>query len=376
MSLGTRSRRITFVLPALGIGGTEKQLALLFANKPAFMDGTQLEINTFLPASSKPIKQVFEDNNATITLINREQLSFPQFFLRLTRHYQGTRPQIVHTMLDSSTGTWGRAAAVLTGVPNIFHSDRSLANNGTQVHFLLRSFLDRRTTRFLPNAEAIAERLRASHVPPEKITIMSNALDLDRFSRSSVKSLRPELKLPADAVIAGYLGRFSKEKRLDLLLDSIMKIPLQHRPDRLLLAGDGPDMPNVARRVATEPWLAEHVVLLGSIENTPEFLATLDYLVLCSDTEGLPNAVLEAMAMTVPIVSTDVSDVPQLIEGAGFLARTGDANSLAAALLKMQQLSKGQRNRLGETGRCKVNKRHGHKAVAEAFWQAHLEVLK
>lgn len=375
MRAAARSRRITFVLPALGLGGAEKQLALLCAHRPDFMRGVDLEINTFLPASSQSIRQAFEEHDVRVTLINRELLSFPRFFLQLVQHYRESRPQIVHTLLDSSTGTWGRSAALLTGVPNIFHSDLSLATSGTRVHYLIRPFLDRRTTRFLPNAETIAERLRTSGVRAEQITLMPNALDLDRFAPATGRSLREDLGLAPDAVVAGFLGRFSRVKRLDLLLEAVTQLPLHDRPDCLLLAGDGPETRAVLQRVSADPWLSAHVKLLGAIENIPEFLATLDYLVLCSDTEGLPNAVLEAMAMKLPIVSTDVSDLPQLVADAGFLARAGDVRSLAAALSRMQSLSPSQRARLGEKARVKVEQRHELKSVAQAFWHAHYEVL-
>lgn len=367
--------KIVFVMNGFLLGGAEKQLATLFSARPSFMNEVEVEIITFLPTQSDLIADWFAEMGVKSTLINREAMSFPSFLWKLVTTIRSIRPQIVHTLLDSSTGTWGRLAARLAGVPYIFHSDLSLREDGTRIHFLLRPWLDRLTRRFLPNAEATAERLVRSGVPRQKIIVIPNGVDLAKFSPESISSPRAAWGIPDSALVAGFLGRFHPIKRLDLLLDAVAQLPDSDRPDYLVLGGDGPTMPMVRDRVASDPWLQKHCLLLGTVEDVPSFMTGIDYLVLCSDTEGLPNAVLEAMAMRRPVVATSVSDLPRLVSDIGFTAEPGNAASLAHALKQMRHLSPEQRVALGAKAQERVLAHYNLNAISERFWRAHLEVL-
>lgn len=372
----SQPKKIVFVMNGFMLGGAEKQLATLFSARPSFMNDIDVHIITFLPTRSPLIANWFAAMGVKSTLVNREAMAFPSFFWKLVKTIRSMRPQIVHTLLDSSTGAWGRLAAWMAGVPNIFHSDLSLREEGTRAHLLLRPYLDRLTRRFLPNAEATAERLMRSGVPREKILVIPNGVDLDKFSPESVGSPRTAWGIPDAAVVAGFLGRFHPIKRLDLLLDAVTRLPVDDRPDYLMLGGDGPTMPTVRERVAADPWLSERCRLLGEVTDVPGFMAGIDYLVLCSDTEGLSNAVLEAMAMQKPIVATNVSDLPKLIRNVGFTANVGDATSLAHALRQMRQLSAEERLAMGKAARDRVLAHYDLKVIGKRFWQAHLDVLE
>ncbi|MBS3967372.1 MAG: glycosyltransferase [Truepera sp.] len=357
------------------LGGAEKQLATLFSARPSFMNEVGVEIITFLPTQSDLIADWFAAMGVKSTLIDRQAMSFPSFFWKLVTTIRSIRPQIVHTLLDSSTGAWGRLAARLAGVPHIFHSDLSLREDGTRIHFLLRPWLDRLTRRFLPNAEATAERLVRSGVPREKIIVIPNGVDLAKFAPDTTPSPRAAWGIPASALVAGFLGRFHPIKRLDLLLDAVLQLPVSDRPDYLVLGGDGPTMPMVRERVASDPWLQNHCRLLGTVEDVPGFMTGVDYLVLCSDTEGLPNAVLEAMAMRRPVVATSVSDLPRLVSEIGFTAEPGNATSLALALRQMRHLPPEQRMAMGTKARERVLTHYDLNAISERFWRAHLEIV-
>jgi glycosyltransferase involved in cell wall biosynthesis len=367
--------KVVFVLSSYVVGGAERQLAALIANRPARTSGLRLETITFLPTGSPELAETFEALGVTNTLVNREALRFPAFLTRLVRVLRASRPDIVHTILDSSTGAWGRLAALLAGVRSIMHSDRSLMTQGTRAHFLLRPYLDRATARFLPNAEAIAERLVRSGVPRDKITVVPSGVDLTRFDPEHTASQRSAWGVPEHAVVAGFLGRFAAVKRLDVLLDAITSLSPDERPDHVVLAGNGPMTPQVEARVDSDPWLAEHCRLLGTVHDVTGFLASIDYLVLPSEIEGLPNVVLEAMAMRRPVVATRVSDVPTLLGDTGFLADPGEVASLREALRQMQSLTPAAREALGRRARARVEQRYDLRVVAERFWQAHLDLL-
>lgn len=367
--------RVVFVLSRFALGGAEKQLAALFERRPPSTGSLELHTITFQTPLSDAVAARFRAAGAHDTLVDRQASSFPVFFVRLLQTLRALRPNLVHTVLDASPGTWGRLAAWLTGVPVLVHSDLSLRPQGTRAHRLLRPWLDRRTDRFLPNAQAIAERLVATGVPRERIAVIPCGVDLTTFTSHPSRELRGAWGVPEGAVVAGFLGRFDPLKRLDVLLDAVLALPVAARPDRLVLGGDGPEWPRVEARIAGDPWLAERCRLVGAVHDVPAFLAAVDYLVLSSEVEGLPNVLLEAMAASRPVVATRVSDVPGLVEGVGFLAEPGDARSLAHAWGAMQALDPDARTALGRAGRARVEISYDLDRIATRFWNAHLELL-
>lgn len=366
---------IVFILPQYAVGGAEKQLANLIGHRPTHLSGVEVSTITFLPSVSSEVERMYEIAGARNILVNRESQPFPRFFLELVRAIRRSNPAIVSTFLDSSVGAWGRLAALMAGVPLIVHSDRLLTPEGTRAHYMLRPHLDRRTARFLPNANAIAQRLMADGVPGSKIVVMPNGVDLKVFDPASVASSRSQWGVPAQATVLGYLGRFAPQKRVDLLLRALVQLPEHERPDYVVLGGDGRTMPLAREIAASDPWLRERSIFLGTIDNTPGFLAGVDYLVLPTEAEGLPNVVLEAMAMGVPVVSTEVSDIPMLIGDTGLIARPSSVESLADSILDMQRRGATGREELSVAARRRIAQHYSQEAAAERFWKAHLDLL-
>jgi len=367
-----RRTDVSFVMAAYAMGGMELQLAALLRRRPAWAHGLAIEVVTLLPTESAKVEELFRDQGVTTTLIERSRLAFPVFMWRLIAHFRRTRPRIVHTQLDGSAGTWARLAAILTRVPAIVQSDLSLKVGGTPIQRRLRRFLDARTSLFLPNATAIRDRLVSGWVRPERITVLMPGVDLTRFD---FEPSGQRETTGAEGLVAGFLGRFDPVKRLDVLLDAVVALPEPSRPRKLLLAGDGPTRPMVEQRIAADPWLSENCLVLGRQEDVPAYLRRIDYLIHPSEIEGLPNAVLEAMAMGRPIVGTRVSDVPLIVGNAGFIAEPADVGSLADAISRMQRLSPSERAELGERARRTIEANHDLDDVANRFWQAHANLV-
>lgn len=368
-------QKIVFVMSQYSVGGAETQLAALIERRPERARHIELHTITLIPTQSAEIEARYRDQGVINHLVDRTSLSFPVFFGRLLSTMRRIDPDLVHTLLDSSPGAWGRLAAWMTRVPKIIHSDLLLAVEGTRAHLLLRPYLDRVTTRFLPNAEAIADRLVRDGVIKERIRVLPNGVDLDRFRLRPPTEARAAWGIPEDAVVAGFVGRFADQKRIDLLLAAVLRLQEAERPDVILLAGDGPNMPSIRRTIEDDPWLSQHCRLLGIIHDIPEFMSGIDYLVITSDSEGLPNVLMEAMAMARPVLSTRVSDIPIRLGEAGVLADPGDVASIAAAFREMQALGPERRRQKGLHARARIEEQHDMTHIAQLFWDAHLELL-
>jgi glycosyltransferase involved in cell wall biosynthesis len=369
--------KIIFILSSFTVGGAEKQWALYLATRPTDFD-IDVEIITILPTpkGSEWMEKEFQNLGVKITRVDYSTMSFPQFFWQLFQAIRVSKPILVHTVLTGSVGTWGRLAAWLAGVPHIIQSDLTMMLDFTRSHKLLDPFLNRLTDIFLPNAHAIANRLVSHGVPREKIFVVPNITDGEKFNPGRVTSIRDRWGIPSEALVAGFIARFRPEKRIDVLLDAMLLVPENERPDYLVLGGDGPMMPMVKERVAADPWLRERCKLLGSVEDTPSFFASVDYTLLTSDSEGIPNVVLEALAMEKPVVATDVSDVPLVLEGVGFVGKMGDPASIAKGIRSMQALSNDERHALGKKGRAKVLENFELSKATKIFWDAHKNVLE
>ena len=121
-------------------------------------------------------------------------------------------------------------------------------------------------------------------------------------AEEDASAVREDLGIPEDAFVAGTIGRLAKQKRIDRLIRAVGILP----GVRCIIAGDGARRGDLAALVS-DLHLGDRVFLAGHRDDTDAILASLDVFVVSSDTEGLSNAMLEAMSRGVPVVSTDVS---------------------------------------------------------------------
>jgi glycosyltransferase involved in cell wall biosynthesis len=179
----------------------------------------------------------------------------------------------------------------------------------------------------------IKEALISHGARADRVIQVPNGVDHREYCRRPGvrERLRKELAIAPDSVVVGAVGRLEAEKRFDILLDAVAAVePL--KPE-VILVGSGSRGADIARR-AEALGLTARVRLLGQRTDVRDLLHAFDVYVQTSDTEGIPNVVLEAMATEVPVVATRVGGTPELIvDGVhGLLVPPGDATIVAAAL--------------------------------------------
>jgi len=183
-----------------------------------------------------------------------------------------------------------------------------------------------------------AEELIRKGVSRSRIRVLHNSVTVPALpAAESVEKLRRKLGITAERVIL-TVGRFSREKGLDYLLDEFATLrtlkPLM--PVRLVLVGDGPEREKLNLR-ADELELKDSVIFTGHVTDVPLYYAMADVLALPSRSEGSPNVVLEAMATGLPIAATAVGGVPELLEDevTALLVRSGQPAALAHAIHRL-----------------------------------------
>jgi glycosyltransferase involved in cell wall biosynthesis len=223
-----------------------------------------------------------------------------------------------------------------------FHPMRLVTTVHGWVHHTARTPLYYRVDRFcLPKYERVIavsvdlfeECLRAG-VPADRCVLIENAIDADDYRRRrSTAEAKAALGVPDECYLVGAVGRLAEEKGFDVLLRSLKLLLDQGRDARLLIVGEGGDRPRL-ERLAGELGVRDRVSMPGWQADVRATFEAMDVFALSSHREGLPNVVLEAMALEVPCVATRVNGVPRLVEDGrtGLLVGPGDPAGLAAAL--------------------------------------------
>lgn len=240
--------------------------------------------------------------------------------------------------------------------------------------------IDRWCLRRYERVVCVSDDLRdvclASGVPAERCRLIENAIDTERYRRQQTTSAAKQaLGLPSDRLLLGSVGRLSPEKCFDGLIRTVERLLDRGRPVELAIVGSGPEQAKLESQIAASPH-RQHLHLLGFQANPLPVYEALDVFVLNSLREGLPNVVLEAMALELPVVSTRVAGVPRLVEHGvnGLLLDPGSAEQLETALEQVVAEA-ALRSRLGQAGRQTVTERYSFSRRMEKMRAVYAEVL-
>jgi len=215
---------------------------------------------------------------------------------------------IVHTHGYRSDLVGGRAGHS-AGVP-IVTTVHGFTGGGlkNRTYERLQRLAFRRFDAVVAVSQLQADQLRASGVPTQRLRIIPNALAAHAAPLERADARRA-LGLPADGLLAGWVGRISREKGIDVFIDALAS--LQDRPIHAAILGDGPERTTESARA--EAIAPSRGIWLGSVPDAAKYFAAFDLFVLSSRTEGLPMVMLEAMAAGIPIVATNVGGIPDLL---------------------------------------------------------------
>ncbi len=287
------------------------------------------------------------------------------------------RPDVVHTHAAKAGALGRKAALALARTPRIVHTFHGHVLDGyfsrpvTAAFRLLERRLARRTDRLVAVSRRVADDLVDRHrvASRERFTVIENGIDLARFPPPDAarrEAARRLLDVRGDAArVVVVPARLVPIKAHALLFDALDRVPAATRPLEVHLLGDGPLRDALEARAGR---LGEGIVARfhGFRDDLPDVLPGADAVVLSSRNEGLPLALLEAMAAEAPVVATAVGGVPDLVESGetGLLSTPGDPSSLAFALARvLTDLPLARR--LAAAGRARVLERHGLDRVVE-----------
>ncbi len=237
----------------------------------------------------------------------------------------------------------------------------------------IERFVLRRAAFVIAGNRGALARIRSRGVPANRVALLPQfGVNPDRYGQGNAERVQAKFGLARPVV--GYVGRLVPEKGVDLLVEALGPLDA-----RLLLVGDGPLRGDLERRLAS--WPHGKAALAGAVAHSeiPDYLASLDVLVLPSRTtppwaEQFGHVLIEAMAAGVPVVGSSSGAIPEVVADAGLIFPKGDVEGLRRQLtsvLTQDALRKG----LVERGHELVRTRYSNAVIAAAQREIYLRVL-
>ncbi|MEM6579652.1 MAG: TIGR03088 family PEP-CTERM/XrtA system glycosyltransferase [Pseudomonadota bacterium] len=384
---------VVHVIYSLGTGGLENGLVNIINRCP--VDRYRHAIVCLTTAGSFA-ERISVPGVEIIELHKRPGHDFGVFF-KLWRQLRLLRPDIVHTR---------NLAALETQILGLLFKrcKRVHGEHGRDVHDLdgsnwkyrwLRRLLNPLLHRFIAVSDDLASWLIDDVcIPPKKVLRIYNGVDATRFSRdeskrddaferSSAHHLKgvPERFFPEDGgVVVGTVGRLVEVKNQGSIIRALAHI-LRESPKRrdylrCILVGNGPEYPKLAAEIARSE-LDDIVWLAGDRNDVPQILLQMDVFLLPSLGEGISNTVLEAMAVGLPVIATQVGGNPELVkqDETGLLVPVADVPALAAAMVAMID-SPEERERMGRCAVKRVTSEFKWENTVSSYLQVYDELLE
>ena len=339
-----RPIRLMQFLTIFAIGGTERQVV----NLTLGIDRNRFDLSFGCLRRCGQFLKIIEDRGIPI-----ETFSLPRFAsvrgvrqgLRLARHIARERIAIVHAY-----GFYGNVfalpAAWLAGAPVLIGSIRDDGVCLTPRQRAVQRVICRLADTIVTNAEGIKRGLVAEGWNADRITVIPNGIDTERFVNPGVRSsLRADLGIPEGAPIVAMTARLTKFKGAHFFIPAVARLRDRYPEARFVIVGPG-EMPRGDARTSADPYVAglgqqvqalglqDRLIFAGGRTDVPALLQDVAVAVQPSISEGMSNAVLEAMASGRAVVATDVGGMSDLvIDGTtGLLVPPADVGALAAAI--------------------------------------------
>ena len=328
-----RPLSVCHIFPALPLHGAENHFLKLTRE----IDPQKIRTSICLISDGGPLIPDFEALGIPVTLILKKGRYDFSILWRLRRYLRNGQFDIIHTHLFTAN-FWGRTAALF--LPTILVS--SAHNVQSREHaFLSRieTFFDRILTRatdavFCVTPMVMRSMEKETGLPREKLVTIENGIQCpDPSDLPSKPQARLLLDIPMAVPCIAVIGRFSTQKNHRTFLSSLL--PVREKfPDLLVLfVGEG-EREEEIREETKRLGLEETVRFMGQRRDIPVILRALDALIVPSLWEGLPNVMLEAMAVGTPVIATRVGGIPDVLtDGQTGLLTEPDEKNLTDAML-------------------------------------------
>lgn len=326
-------RKILHLITGLEIGGAEMMLLKTLPRLQGNLDNRVCCIS-----GHGPVGKELEKVGIPVYYLDLRNFFDFRIVGKFRKIVKEFKPDILVTYLVHAD-LFGRIFGSIFGVKKIICSVRIKLIQPKYLPFL---FLDGLTSCLVShyhfNSQTVADMYqRYFFLPKRKITVIPNGLETEKYKISTDKNKKKqELGLPQNKIIIGCVAKLRKQKNHQCLINAFAKITQSRDDVVLLLVGDGEERKNIENTIEKLK-IKEKTFLLGNRSDIPEILQIIDIFALPTLFEGMSNAILEAMASGLPVVTTDIPENRELIENGktGILVPAKNSVELERALQKL-----------------------------------------
>ncbi len=367
--------RVLHVIDHLGLGGAQTAVLDMLSNR----DRTRFEVEVAVMHGRGPFAEALEGAGVKVHSLSATKWP-PAYVPAFLRLIAGGRYDVLHFHLHASNWLM-KPLAALAGAPvriSHDHTSGDLAFRGV-ASLLPDGFSHLFSTRVIAVSDGVRDFLtRWEAVPRDKIEVIANGVDDSAFRPATAgeKAMaRQRLGLPAGAFVIGGMGRLAYEKNFAALPE----LARRHEKMVFVVAGSGPEGERLKDQAA-RLGVKDRMIFLGAVTDRPGFYRALDGFILPSLHEGLPMALLEAMASGVPVLASRLEGIAAAVaEGEeGLLAAPGDLDELSGKLRRLME-NPGLRDGLASAARRKTAARYSAARTArlvEAVYSAELGIAQ
>jgi len=310
--------------------GTEKQLGHLLTQLPGLGFEVQLISLQDSPFIKSEVRYTFP-NVSIMSLgaesdISRSLRIIPKLF----RELRASTPDIVHTFFPTSNSL-GAILARAAGVKTVITSRRDMGFNLTWRDVAALRFANFFVACIVANCEAVCQKtIILEHVPAQKVCVIYNGINLNGSykGRSATGKKSP---------VVGIVANLNRPvKRVDLFIKAAAKIHRRFPDVAFWILGDG-ELREELEKEATDLGLKSSIVFWGRQTDVRSYISQMDIGVICSDSEGFSNAIMEYMEVGLPVIATSSGGNPELVRDGenGLLVPPDSEASLSKAMLAL-----------------------------------------
>ena len=339
--------KILHLVSTLAIGGVQKQIAEVAKR----LEGDEFDnyVGTF---SSGRVREFLKTADIPVAVFRRDFRFDPFLPFRVAAYLREKKIDILHTYLFTAN-TWGRLGGIIARTPVIVASERNAIPWKNCLHIFLDSVLSFPTSRIVACSYAVKELNRKKgFIRGEKIKVIYNGVDTEKFSPGDKKKSREKLNLPQHAFIVGSLGRLHRCKGYRYLLQAVSLLKKKYPDIYLVIVGEGEERSNLEKLTAQLD-LGKRSIFSGEVAEPLPFIRSWDIGVFPSLYEGFGISIAETMACGIPVIASRTGGIPEVVGAAGIIVERKHPRQLAKAIEQMIT-SPSLRETLGKEGRERI----------------------
>lgn len=322
--------KVLHIINSMGSGGAEKLLSdYLIKSK----DDADITHSLYiLTAQNNRFLDRLIDNSVNLKISNRSNLYNPLHLIDLFTLIKTETPNIVHVHLFPAFYFVGLVSFLLPDTKFIF-TEHSTNNRRRNKFFLkpLEHFIYGRYHQIIAVSKSVKNSLAQWIGLKEKIAVIHNGVDLDRFINASKIDLRSEYNLPKDSILLVMVARFSPAKDHETLIRTMAILPDNYY---LFLAGEG-STKNSMEELSKELNISNKIIFLGFKNDIPEIIKSCNIAILSTHYEGLPIAAIEAIATGTPLIYSSVPGLEGEFRNVAFELPSNSTYDLHKAILNV-----------------------------------------